>query len=106
VVTADATDRVGGGCQVRLRALQTTPELLSSFLALDDRTVATLARSWGGAHATDALSLLATRASHPGVRGLATKGLARLDQAPHGRRDPSGPVSQRCRATVSPNGLP
>jgi len=67
-----------------LRALQTTPELLSSFVALDDRTVATLARSWGGAHAKDALSLLATRASHPGVRGLATKGLARLDQAPHG----------------------
>ncbi len=69
-----------------LRTLQTVPALRTSFLALDDRKVVTLARSWGGAHATDALSLLAARASDPGVRGLATKGLARLrsDLPPRG----------------------
>ena len=67
-----------------LRALQSRPELLRSFLALDDRKVATLARSWGGAHAADALALVAARAGHLGVRGLATKGLVRLrsDQPP------------------------
>jgi hypothetical protein len=73
----DATIR-GEAVGTFLRSLQATPALLTSFLALDDLTVATLARSWGGAHAADALSLLAARASDPGVRGLATKGLARL----------------------------
>ena len=61
-----------------LRALQTVPALLTSFRALDDGKVATLARSWGGTHAAEALSLLAARASDPGVRGLVTKALARL----------------------------
>lgn len=81
----------GGGIRdeavgVFLHALQTTPALRSSFLALDDRGLATLARSWGGTHAADALSLLVTRARTPEVRGLATKGLARLklDQPPRG----------------------
>jgi hypothetical protein len=69
-----------------LRTLQSVPALLASFLALDEGKVATLARAWGGAHAADALSLLAARAWAPGVRGLATKGLARLrsDQPPRG----------------------
>ena len=69
-----------------LRTLQTVPALHTSFLALDDGKLATLARSWGGAHAADALSLLAARASDPGVRGLATKGLARVrsDLPPRG----------------------
>jgi len=76
----DATIR-GEAVGTFLHALQTTPALLTSFLALDDSRVATLARAWGGAHAADALSLLATRAWHVGVRGLATKGLAHLRPA-------------------------
>jgi hypothetical protein len=66
-----------------LRALQSTPALLSSFTALDDRTTAKLARSWGGVHAADALSLMSTRTRNSSVRAIATKGLAlvRLDQA-------------------------
>jgi hypothetical protein len=80
---ADIRDEAVG---VFLHALQTTPALRSSFLALDDRTVATLAWSWGGTHAADALSLLVTRARTAEVRGLATKGLARLklDEAQRG----------------------
>jgi hypothetical protein len=66
-----------------LRVLQSTPALLSSFTALDDRTTAKLARSWGGVHAADALSLMSTRTHNSSVRAIATKGLAlvRLDQA-------------------------
>src|SRR5262249_59869785 len=71
---------------VFLHALQTTPALRSSFLALDDRGVATLARAWGGPHAGDVLSLLANRARTVEIRNLATKGLARLrlDEPPRG----------------------
>jgi hypothetical protein len=65
-----------------LRALQGTPALLTSFSALDDRTTAKLAWSWGGVHAADALSLMSTRARNPRVRTIVTKALAqvRLDQ--------------------------